>query len=197
MFERFTDSARRTVVLAQEESRRLAHGFIGSEHLLLGIAAAQQQFSDDALAGLGSVTNLGVLRAALEGIRPEGDSPSPGSIPFTPRAKKILELSLREAMNHGHSYIGLAHLMLGLLAAPPGVAVEMLVSMGQDPAALHQQISEAMPPGGHRGPVREPVDLAGQLGSLEQRLAELTRQVAELSEQVAELHRRVDDDPED
>lgn len=129
MFERFSDRARRSVVLAQEEARLLNHPYIGTEHLLLGLMGAQ------GIAAL-ILTNHGVdidyLRERVREIIGEGvESPS-GHIPFTPRGKKVFEVSLREAIGLGHNYIGTEHLLLGLIREGEGVAAQILAALGID-----------------------------------------------------------------
>jgi ATP-dependent Clp protease ATP-binding subunit ClpC len=128
MFERFTDRARRVVVLAQEEARELNHGYIGTEHLLLGLIHEGGGASGPALGALG--ITLDDARAQVVSIVPRGQEPPSGHIPFTPRAKKILELSLREALELGHNYIGPEHILLGIVREGQGVANEVLSRLG-------------------------------------------------------------------
>ena len=128
MFERFTDRARRVLVLAQEEARLLNHGFIGTEHLLLGLVHEGDGVAARALAEL-QIT-LDALREKIEAtIGPSGGPPI-GSPPFTPRAKKVLELSLREALQLDDNYIGTEHILLGVLREGEGVGARMLIAMG-------------------------------------------------------------------
>lgn len=130
MFERFDDRARQTVVLAQEEARLLGHGYIGTEHLLLGLLREGDGVAAQALGRLG--ISLADVRSDVVRIIGElSDSPS-GHIPFTPRAKKVLELSLREAMQFGHNSIGTEHILLGLIREGEGVAAQVLVARGAD-----------------------------------------------------------------
>ena len=117
MFERFTDRARRVVVLAQEEARMLEHGYIGTEHLLLGLIHEGDGVAAKALEAMG--INLGAVRQQVETIIGRGQHPPAGHIPFTPRAKRVLELSWRESDQMGHRYIGTEHILLGL-AGPRG-----------------------------------------------------------------------------
>ena len=124
MFARFTDRARRVVVLAQEEARLINHGHIGTEHLLLGLLAEEEGVAARALVSLGM--DLAVLRQDVVNIIGRGEDPPTGHIPFTPRAKKILEMSLREALRLGHGYIGTEHILLGLVAEGEGVASHIL-----------------------------------------------------------------------
>jgi ATP-dependent Clp protease ATP-binding subunit ClpC len=128
MFERFTDRARRVVVLAQEEARDLNHNYIGTEHLLLGISREGEGVGARALASLG-VSLVAIREQIVEIIGLGGTQPS-GHIPFTPRAKKILELALREALQLGHDYIGTEHLLLGILREGEGVAAQVLQKHG-------------------------------------------------------------------
>ena len=128
MFERFTDRARRVIVLAQEEARMLSHGYIGTEHLLLGLIHEGGGVSGAALESL-SIT-LDDARAQVVAIVPRGQEPLSGHIPFTPRAKKILELSLREALDLGHSSIGPEHILLGIVREGQGVANQVLANLG-------------------------------------------------------------------
>jgi ATP-dependent Clp protease ATP-binding subunit ClpA len=128
MFERFTDRARQTVVLAQEEARRLDHNYIGTEHLLLGMLRDADNVAARALRGLGIA--LEMVRTDVEQIVGRGDESPGGHIPFTPRAKKVLELSLREALQLGHNYIGTEHILLGLVREGDGLAAQVLVKRG-------------------------------------------------------------------
>lgn len=128
MFERFTDRARRVLVLAQEEAHLLNHSFIGTEHILLGLIHEGDGVAAKALELVG-ITLEDVRREVEETIGLSG-SPPVGSPPFTPRAKKVLELSYRESLQLGHNYIGTEHLLLGLLSEGEGVAAQVLVSLG-------------------------------------------------------------------
>jgi hypothetical protein len=128
MFERFTDRGRRVIVLAQEEARLLNHNYIGTEHLLLGLTHEEEGVAARALTELG--ISLEAVRAQVEEIIGQGQSAPTGHIPFTPRAKKVLELSLREALQLGHNYIGTEHILLGLIREGEGVAAQVLVKLG-------------------------------------------------------------------
>jgi hypothetical protein len=130
MFERFTDRARRVVVLAQEEARMLDHDYIGTEHLLLGLIHEQEGVAALALRSMD--ISLEVVRSNVEDIIGRGQDPPSGHIPFTPRAKSVLELSLREALQLSHDYIGTEHILLGVLREGEGVAAQVLVKMGAD-----------------------------------------------------------------
>ncbi|MET3948724.1 ATP-dependent Clp protease ATP-binding subunit ClpC [Arthrobacter sp. UYCu512] len=142
MFERFTDRARRVVVLAQEEARMLNHGYIGTEHILLGLIHEGVGVAARALESL-SISLEGVRGQVQEIIGPGQQSPS-GHIPFTPRAKKVLELSLREALQLGHNYIGTEHILLGLIREGEGVAAQVLVKLGADPNRVRQQVIQML-----------------------------------------------------
>ena len=130
MFERFTDRARRAVVLAQEEARMLNHNYIGTEHILLGLIHEGEGVAAKALESLN--ISLEAVRQQVEEIIGQGQAAPTGHIPFTPRAKKVLELSLREALQLGHNYIGTEHILLGLLREGEGLAAKVLTDEGFD-----------------------------------------------------------------
>ncbi|MFV0463390.1 MAG: ATP-dependent Clp protease ATP-binding subunit [Nostocoides sp.] len=138
MFERFTDRARRVVVLAQEEARMLNHNYIGTEHILLGLIHEGEGVASKALESLG--ISLESVREQVQEIIGQGQQAPSGHIPFTPRAKKVLELSLREALQLGHSYIGTEHILLGLIREGEGVAAQVLVKLGADLSRVRQQV---------------------------------------------------------
>ena len=142
MFERFTDRARRVLVLAQEEARMLNHNFIGTEHILLGLIHEGEGVAAKALESLG-ISLEAVREKVEETIGPAGTA-STGSPPFTPRAKKVLELSLREALQLGHNYIGTEHMLLGLVREGEGVAAQVLVSLGADLSRVRQQVIQLL-----------------------------------------------------
>jgi len=142
VFERFTDRARRVLVLAQEEARLLNHSFIGTEHILLGLIHEGEGVAAKALEQLG-VSLEAVREKVEETIGLSGTAPT-GSPPFTPRAKKVLELSLREALQLGHNYIGTEHMLLGLVREGEGVAAQVLVSLGADLAKVRQQVIQLL-----------------------------------------------------
>ena len=148
MFERFTDRARRVVVLAQEEARLLNHSYIGTEHILLGLIHEGEGVAAKALETLG--ISLEAVRAQVEEIIGQGGSSPSGHIPFTPRAKKVLELSLREALQLGHNYIGTEHILLGLIREGEGVAAQVLVKLGADLSRVRQQVIQLL--SGYQGP---------------------------------------------
>ena len=142
MFERFTDRARRVVVLAQEEARLLNHSYIGTEHILLGLIHEGEGVAAKALESLN--ISLEAVRAQVEEIIGQGGSSPSGHIPFTPRAKKVLELSLREALQLGHNYIGTEHILLGLIREGEGVAAQVLVKLGADLSRVRQQVIQLL-----------------------------------------------------
>ncbi|WP_120005599.1 ATP-dependent Clp protease ATP-binding subunit [Nesterenkonia muleiensis] len=142
MFERFTDRARRVVVLAQEEARMLNHNYIGTEHILLGLIHEGEGVAAKALESL-DINLQGVREKVQEKIGPGQNAPS-GHIPFTPRAKKVLELSLREALQLGHNYIGTEHILLGLIREGEGVAAQVLVEMNADLNKVRQQVIQLL-----------------------------------------------------
>ncbi|GGM00085.1 ATP-dependent Clp protease ATP-binding subunit [Glutamicibacter protophormiae] len=142
MFERFTDRARRVVVLAQEEARMLNHNYIGTEHLLLGLIHEGDGVAAKALESLN--ISLGAVREQVQEIIGKGQQAPSGHIPFTPRAKKVLELSLREALQLGHNYIGTEHILLGLIREGEGVAAQVLVKLGADLGRVRQQVIQLL-----------------------------------------------------
>ena len=142
MFERFTDRARRVVVLAQDEARGLRHNYIGTEHLLLGLISEGEGVAAKALETMGIKGEA--VRASVIEIIGEGEKPVEGHIPFTPRAKRVFELSLREALQLGHNYIGTEHLLLGLLKEGEGVAAQVLTKQGADLAQVRQTVIQML-----------------------------------------------------
>ncbi|HEY7071236.1 MAG TPA: ATP-dependent Clp protease ATP-binding subunit, partial [Acidimicrobiales bacterium] len=157
MFERFTDRARRVVVLAQEEARLLNHNYIGTEHILLGLIHEGEGVAAKALESLG--ISLEAVRQQVEEIIGQGGSSPSGHIPFTPRAKKVLELSLREALQLGHNYIGTEHILLGLIREGEGVAAQVLVKLGADLSRVRQQVIQLL--SGYQGSGGPPGEKAG------------------------------------
>ncbi len=155
MFERFTDRARRVVVLAQEEARMLNHNYIGTEHILLGLIHEGEGVAAKALESLG--ISLEAVRQQVEEIIGQGQQAPSGHIPFTPRAKKVLELSLREALQLGHNYIGTEHILLGLIREGEGVAAQVLVKLGADLNRVRQQVIQLL--SGYQG--KEPATAGG------------------------------------
>src|SRR6201984_2997052 len=142
MFERFTDRARRVVVLAQEEARMLNHNYIGTEHTLLGLIHEGEGVAAKSLESLG--ISLEGVRSQVEEIIGQGQQAPSGHIPFTPRAKKVLELSLREALQLGHNYIGTEHILLGLIREGEGVASQVLVNRGAELTRVRQQVIQLL-----------------------------------------------------
>ncbi len=156
MFEKFTDKARRVVVLAQEEAKLLNHNYIGTEHILLGLIHEGEGVAAKALEALG--INLEQVREQVQEIIGQGQQAPSGHIPFTPRAKKVLELSLREALQLGHSYIGTEHLLLGLIREGEGVAAQVLTKLGADTNKVRQQVIQLL--SGYQG--KESVAVGGE-----------------------------------
>jgi ATP-dependent Clp protease ATP-binding subunit ClpA len=147
MFERFTDRTRRVVVLAQEEARMLNHGYIGTEHILLGLIREGDGYAARTLESLG--ISLDAVRQQVEEIIGRGQQAPSGHIPFTPRAKKVLELAQREARALGHAYVGTEHILLGLIREGDGVAAQVLVNLGADLNRVRQQVIQLLH--GHQG----------------------------------------------
>jgi len=160
MFERFTSRARRVLVLAQEEARLQNHSYIGTEHILLGLVREQEGIAAHALRRCG-ITAETAQRALEETVGAGAEAPA-GSPPFDPRAKKVLELALREALQRGHSYIGTEHMLLGLIREGDGVALTMIQRLGADLEQLQQEVVAVM--SGHtddlgeEGEARTPVE---------------------------------------
>jgi len=142
MFEKFTDKARRVVVLAQEEAKLLNHNYIGTEHILLGLIHEGEGVAAKSLESLG--ISLESVSEQVQEINRHGQQAPTGHIPFTPRAKKVLELSLREALQLGHSYIGTEHLLLGLILEGDGVAAQVLTKLGADTNRVRQQVIQLL-----------------------------------------------------
>ena len=179
MFERFTDRARRVVVLAQEEARMLNHNYIGTEHILLGLIHEGEGVAAKALESLG--ISLEGVRQQVEEIIGQGQQAPSGHIPFTPRAKKVLELSLRESMQLGHEYIGTEHILLALIREGGG-AGQLLARAGVDLDRTRQQIIELLY--GHREagsaaapPPASADELTGRLTSIVKRLDAIERRL--------------------
>jgi ATP-dependent Clp protease ATP-binding subunit ClpC len=142
MFERFTDRARRVMVLAQDEARLLNHNYLGTEHLLLGLISEGEGIAAKALESLG--ISAEAVRAQVEDIIGAGTTPTPGMPPFTPRAKKVIELAFREALQLGHNYIGTEHILLGLIREGEGVAAQVLQKLGADLGRVRQQVLQLL-----------------------------------------------------
>jgi ATP-dependent Clp protease ATP-binding subunit ClpA len=188
MFERFTDRSRRVVVLAQEEARMLDHNYIGTEHILLGLIREGDGYAARTLESLG--ISLDAVRQQVEQIIGRGQQAPSGHVPFTPRAKKVLELSLRESLQLGHNYIGTEHILLGLLREGDGVAAQVLVRLGADLNRVRQQVIQlvhgyqaqdvesAGPRPGSRTPAWLPDDALARFDALDGRLTALERWVS-------------------
>ena len=202
MFERFTDRARRVVVLAQEEARMLNHNYIGTEHILLGLIHEGEGVAAKALESLG--ISLDAVRQQVEEIIGQGQQAPSGHIPFTPRAKKVLELTRREAEQLGHNYIGTEHILLGLIREGDGVAAQVLVKLGADLNRVRLTVIQLL----HGHPAKEPVStrsaaqelrlppgLQARLDEVEQRLAAIEQRLgtgpdtSDLDEQIAQVCR--------
>ena len=196
MFERFTERARRAVVLAQDEARKLDHGYIGTEHLLLGLVREGEGVAAKALESLG--ISLKTVREQVVARVGRGQRPPSGHIPFTDRAKRVLELSLRESGQLGHRYIGTEHILLGLVAEGDGVAAQVLTGLGADLERVRQQVIVLLrgdtgeEPPRHVQPGDDTLD---QLELLGLRLAAIERWVGmrprldDLDEEVARVRR--------
>jgi ATP-dependent Clp protease ATP-binding subunit ClpC len=187
MFERFTSRARRVVVLAQEEARMLNHDYIGTEHILLGLIHEGEGVAAKALKSLG--ISLDAVRQQVEEIIGQGQQAPSGHIPFTPRAKKVLELSLREARRLGHNYIGTEHILLGLIHEGDGVGAQVLRGFGVDFNRARQQIIQLL-----HGWQEEEVPLSeslaaaspGELDDLRDRLAAFTARLTAIERRLRE-----------
>jgi hypothetical protein len=202
MFERFTDKARHTVVLAQEEARALRHDHIGTEHLLLGLLRESDGAGASALTSLGIGLAAARDRVAAAGQQAQGSSApgqlASGHIPFTPQAKRTLELALREALQLGHDYIGTGHILLGLVRDPASRGAAILVELGADEAAVRARVIELRPATKPRATSARPrlgtdstrwIDsLVSRLAAVE-RFAGMTPDTADLDDQLARLRR--------
>ena len=205
MFERFSDRARRVIVLAQEEARMLNHNYIGTEHILLGLIHESEGVAAKALESLG--ISLDAVRQQVEEIIGQGQQAPSGHIPFTPRAKKVLELSLRESLQLGHGYIGTEHILLGLLREGDGVAAQVLVKLGADLNRVRQQVIQLLhgyqgqdvgSAGSHLGEragTGLPDDTLARFDALDRRLTALERWVSmepdleDLDQEIAQVRR--------
>jgi ATP-dependent Clp protease ATP-binding subunit ClpC len=195
MFERFTDQARQVVVLAQEEARALGHGYIGTEHILLGLLSEREGIAAQALGSL-EIT-LDAAREQVAEIIGPGTGPPPGHIPFTSRTKKVLELSLREAQRLGDSYIGTEHILLGLAREGDGVGVQVLERLGASKDRVLAQLPATVrtAPGeeirrvsmGRRTGGRMPVERPGGLREVMSRLDEIAERLTAIESLLAEL----------
>ena len=197
MFERFTDRARQAVELAHDEAMRLNHSYIGTEHLLLGLVREGEGVAAQALEALG--ISLDGVRQQVEQIIGEGQqAPPPGEIPYTPRAKKVLELSLREAKQLGHHYIGTEHLLLGLIREGHGVAAQVLTRLGADLNRVRQQVIQLLH--GYHGPRPGPIPAGMRLGQsrwkMRGRQGEIREHVEAIGSQLAAIEQRLGGGPE-
>jgi ATP-dependent Clp protease ATP-binding subunit ClpA len=193
MFERFTERARRVVVLAQEEARRLHHNYIGTEHILLGLIREGEGVAALALDALG--ISLDAVRQQVEEIIGQSpqEVPPPGHIPFTPRAKKVLELSLRESLDMGHNYIGTEHILLGLVREGEGVAAQVLGKLGARLDRVRAKVNEMVKgvpevSSPHLSPIHGP----GPFGSFASRLDDMVTRIEALSARLDEVTSRLD-----
>jgi hypothetical protein len=168
MFERFTDRARRVVVLAQEEARMLNHNYVGTEHILLGLIHEGEGVAAKALESLG--ISLEAVRAQVEEIIGQGQQIPSEHIPFTPRAKKVMELSLREALQLGHDYIGTEHILLGLIREGDGVAAQVLIRLGADLNRVRQQVIAVLYQSKEPRLARRPAEEGASLPEVQARL---------------------------
>jgi ATP-dependent Clp protease ATP-binding subunit ClpA len=186
MFERFTERARRVVVFAQEEARDLNHDYIGTEHLLLGLMRDADSVAARALQGL----DIGqdAVREQVTEIIGRGQRPPSGHIPFTPRAKKVLELSLREALQLNHNYIGTEHILLGLVGEGEGVAAQVLIKLGGSLSRVRDKVIELAPPGTGEG-----AELPGQLrrSRLRGPFDEVMQRLEAMDERLAAIERHL------
>ncbi len=193
MFERFTDQARRVVVLAQEEARRLDHNYIGTEHILLGLIREGDGIAAKTLESL--EISLDAVRQKVEDIIGHGKKTPSGHIPFTPRSKKVLELSLRESLELRHDYIGTEHVLLGLIREGEGVAARVLRDLGAQLTAVRERVLELMresPP--ESSPPSSPIHRAGtlvQLGEILQRLDALANRMEDVVDRLNAIERHI------
>jgi ATP-dependent Clp protease ATP-binding subunit ClpC len=193
MFERFTDAARRVIVLAQEESRLLNHDYIGTEHLLLGLLREADGAAGQVLTSFAITVEW--ARAQVVEMTGSGDSTPAENVPFTPRAKKLLELSLREALRLGHGYIGTEHLLLGLIREGQGVANQVMARHGTAPDEARRRVMEIIstgefvPPEPSRSdePVLSPEALTEKVRGLERENQMMRQELERLREQVRQL----------
>jgi ATP-dependent Clp protease ATP-binding subunit ClpA len=192
MFERFTERARRVVVLAQEEARMLNHDYIGTEHILLGLIHEGQGVAAKSLESLG--ISLEAVRQQVTLIIGQGQQAPSGHVPFTPRAKKVIELSMREAKELGHNYVGTEHILLGLIREGSGVAAQVLVKLGADLDGVRQQVVRLLHGrAGEGSPLHD--DAPTRVDSLDRRLAAIERWVGlrpepdDLDQEIARVRR--------
>src|SRR5687768_13268987 len=158
MFERFTERARQVVVLAQDEARALRHNYIGTEHILLGLLREEEGLAARVLTSLG--VTLEDVRARVARMVGQGEVVTTGQIPFTPHAKKALELSLREALDRSHDYIGTEHILLALVRVNEGVGAHVLSDVGADAETVRERVHAAFRGDVDIDPDRAPVKVA-------------------------------------
>jgi ATP-dependent Clp protease ATP-binding subunit ClpC len=195
MFERFTDRARRVVVLAQEEARMLNHNYIGTEHILLGLIHEGEGVAARTLESLG--ISLEAVRQQVEEIIGQGQQAPSGHIEFTPRAKKVLELSFREAQRLGHNYIGTEHILLGLIHEGEGVAAQVLARLGADLSRVRQQVIQLLTGYQAEAGVEPVIPPPGRAGREERRLlSQLSDRVTGLESRLSAIEDRVGTGPD-
>jgi ATP-dependent Clp protease ATP-binding subunit ClpA len=197
MFERFTDRSRRVVVLAQEEARMLNHDYIGTEHILLGLIHEGEGVAAQALESLG--ISLEVVRQQVEEIIGRGQQAPSGEIPYTRRAKKVLELSLRESLQLGHHYIGTEHILLGLIREGDGVAAQVLVELGAELNLVRQRVIQILHRDHGQGAQaisRFPARQAPARRKMRGLQAEIRYHVELISSQLSSIEQRVGAGPE-
>jgi ATP-dependent Clp protease ATP-binding subunit ClpC len=183
MFERFTDQARRAVVFAREEARRLEYNYIGTEHLLLGLCRETDGIAAKALRSLD--VSIDDVRTQVERLIGRGRSAPIGRFPFNPRAKTVLELSMREALQLGHNYIGTEHLLLGLVREAESGAARLLAARGADLNAVRQEVARQLATGaGDRAAAAKPSKegLIADIEALYEEIVRLSREVHRLNE---------------
>ena len=202
MFERFSDRARRVMDLAQEEARLSSHDYVGTEHILLALIDEGEGVAARALESLG--INEDAVRHEVEEIAGRGQQAPPEQIPFTPRARKALELALREAIQLGHIYVGTEHILLGLIRQGDGVATQVLAKLAADPNRVRQRVIQVLH--GHQGRsarvARRPgpagggkrkllSEVLGRLSSVETRLSAVERRVGTSAPDLRDLEREI------
>jgi ATP-dependent Clp protease ATP-binding subunit ClpC len=193
MFERFADTARRVVVLAQEEARRLDHNYIGTEHILLGLIREGEGTAAEVLGSLD--INLDRVRTMVEEIIGRGKRTPSGHIPFTPRSKKVLELSLRESLQLGHDYIGTEHILLGLIREGEGVAAQVLKNLAGSLTEVRERVLEVLrenPPETSPLPPRPPrAGVPVRLDEVLRRLDALAARLDEVADRLTSIERQL------
>jgi ATP-dependent Clp protease ATP-binding subunit ClpC len=193
MFERFTERSRQVVVLAQDEARLLRHNYIGTEHLLLGLLREEEGLAARALENL--QIGLEEVRARIEHEVGHGEEVPAGQIPFTPKAKKVLELALREALSLKHSYIGTEHVLLGLVTVTDGVAVRILQELDADPEKIRAEVLRSLEASGGAPPPSRPRSWEYRVETLPDRDSLTAEMLAPLGAEEWELVAIVDEPP--